>query len=109
MGGAKAPEKKAAAPGKRKKKSAVREHTIDPIVPEASDTRPQSLLTDWDIHLFNEGTHHKLWEKLGPCRCTNIQFKRKYNSCNCSGTATNRYIKFSCGLLHVILSKPEIV
>ncbi|HWW60186.1 MAG TPA: 1,4-alpha-glucan branching protein GlgB [Thermoanaerobaculia bacterium] len=26
---------------------------------------PQSLLSDWDVHLFNEGTHHKLWEKLG--------------------------------------------
>jgi 1,4-alpha-glucan branching enzyme len=24
-----------------------------------------SLLTDLDIHLFNEGRHHKLWEKLG--------------------------------------------
>jgi len=22
-------------------------------------------LSDWDYHLFNEGSHHKLWEKLG--------------------------------------------
>ncbi len=65
--GPKAPRKRAP-----RKKNAVAEvletvgeHTIDPIVPEANDTRPQSLLTDWDIHLFNEGTHHKLWEKLG--------------------------------------------
>ncbi|HEX6178096.1 MAG TPA: 1,4-alpha-glucan branching protein GlgB [Thermoanaerobaculia bacterium] len=26
---------------------------------------PQSLLTDWDLYLFNEGSHHRLWEKLG--------------------------------------------
>lgn len=24
-----------------------------------------SLLSDWDLHLFNEGTHLNLWEKLG--------------------------------------------
>ncbi|HKS23402.1 MAG TPA: 1,4-alpha-glucan branching protein GlgB [Thermoanaerobaculia bacterium] len=24
-----------------------------------------SLLSDWDYHLFNEGSHHRLWEKLG--------------------------------------------
>jgi 1,4-alpha-glucan branching enzyme len=51
---------------------AIRDHTIDQIEPEAesqpaarSDTRPDTLLSDWDIHLFNEGTHLKLWEKLG--------------------------------------------
>src|SRR5262245_35111524 len=27
-----------------------------------------SLLSDWDLHLFNEGTHHRLWEKLGAHR-----------------------------------------
>ncbi len=43
---------------------AIHEHTIDQIETVADD-RPESLLTDWDIHLFNEGTHHKLWEKLG--------------------------------------------
>jgi 1,4-alpha-glucan branching enzyme len=26
---------------------------------------PASLLSDWDYHLFNEGSHHRLWEKLG--------------------------------------------
>jgi 1,4-alpha-glucan branching enzyme len=26
---------------------------------------PVSLLSDWDTHLFNEGSHHRLWEKLG--------------------------------------------
>ncbi|HEY0159841.1 MAG TPA: 1,4-alpha-glucan branching protein GlgB [Thermoanaerobaculia bacterium] len=31
----------------------------------AAPQTPESLLSDWDIHLFNEGTHHKLWEKLG--------------------------------------------
>ncbi len=48
---------------------ASREHTLDQIhtqiEPEANGTRPSSLLSDWDLHLFNEGTHHKLWEKLG--------------------------------------------
>ena len=44
---------------------AIREHTIDQIAPVAQVTRPESLLSDWDLHLFNEGTHHKLWEKLG--------------------------------------------
>jgi 1,4-alpha-glucan branching enzyme len=43
---------------------AIHDHTIDQIEP-IPDTRPESLLTDGDIHLFNEGTHHKLWEKLG--------------------------------------------
>ena len=44
---------------------AIRDHTTDQIQPEGSTTRPESLLSDWDLHLFNEGTHHKLWEKLG--------------------------------------------
>src|SRR6185436_12311019 len=26
---------------------------------------PKSLLSEWDYHLFNEGSHHRLWEKLG--------------------------------------------
>ncbi|MEO6259740.1 MAG: hypothetical protein ABIP63_05290, partial [Thermoanaerobaculia bacterium] len=24
-----------------------------------------TLLSDWDYHLFNEGSHQRLWEKLG--------------------------------------------
>src|SRR5204862_6238922 len=31
----------------------------------AEPARPTSLLSDWDYHLFNEGSHHRLWEKLG--------------------------------------------
>jgi len=27
--------------------------------------RPDTLFSDWDLHLFNEGTHLRLWEKLG--------------------------------------------
>ena len=27
--------------------------------------RPNTLFSDWDLHLFNEGTHLRLWEKLG--------------------------------------------
>src|SRR2546423_12340727 len=33
--------------------------------PETVNRQPSSLLSDWDYHLFNEGSHHKLWEKLG--------------------------------------------
>jgi 1,4-alpha-glucan branching enzyme len=32
-------------------------------VPQEHDT--QSLLSDWDYHLFNEGSHTRLWQKLG--------------------------------------------
>jgi len=35
---------------------------------EAESVAPaqnHSLLSDWDLHLFNEGTHLNLWEKLG--------------------------------------------
>src|ERR1700716_1739295 len=27
--------------------------------------QPTTLLSDWDYHLFNEGSHHRLWDKLG--------------------------------------------
>jgi 1,4-alpha-glucan branching enzyme len=30
-----------------------------------ADVVPATLLSDWDYHLFNEGSHHRLWEKLG--------------------------------------------
>jgi 1,4-alpha-glucan branching enzyme len=46
-----------------RQRSMTIEHTIDQIAPIPD--RPESLLSDWDLHLFNEGTHHKLWEKLG--------------------------------------------
>ena len=37
------------------------------IVPRVSIAvdAPATLLSDWDYHLFNEGSHHRLWEKLG--------------------------------------------
>src|SRR6185436_16792730 len=39
---------------------------VVPSVPiEVHPSNPSSLLSDWDFHLFNEGTHHRLWEKLG--------------------------------------------
>jgi 1,4-alpha-glucan branching enzyme len=28
-------------------------------------TDEPATVTDWDLHLFNEGSHHKLWDKLG--------------------------------------------
>ncbi len=43
---------------------AIRSHTIDQIEP-VTEAPPDSLLSDWDLHLFNEGTHTRLWEKLG--------------------------------------------
>jgi 1,4-alpha-glucan branching enzyme len=44
--------------------AAIAEHKIDQIAPVVVD-ESSSLLTDWDLHLFNEGTHSKLWQKLG--------------------------------------------
>src|SRR5439155_19416654 len=37
------------------------------VVPSVTiTTEPATtLLSDWDYHLFNEGSHHKLWEKFG--------------------------------------------
>jgi len=35
------------------------------VHPETAVSNPRSLLSDWDFHLFNEGTHHRLWDKLG--------------------------------------------
>jgi 1,4-alpha-glucan branching enzyme len=49
----------------------IPEGTIEVSVagpPSAVSREPSavsSLLSDWDLHLFNEGTHRKLWEKLG--------------------------------------------
>src|SRR5258706_13027918 len=43
--------------------ASLRDHRLDQIAPVADETH--SLLSDWDLHLFNEGTHRKLWEKLG--------------------------------------------
>ncbi|HEX7193058.1 MAG TPA: 1,4-alpha-glucan branching protein GlgB, partial [Thermoanaerobaculia bacterium] len=47
----------------------IPEGTIEASVagpPSAVSRQPSaSLLSDWDLHLFNEGTHRKLWEKLG--------------------------------------------
>src|SRR5262249_4896961 len=35
------------------------------IATEDVEAEPRSMLSDWDYHLFNEGSHHRLWEKLG--------------------------------------------
>ncbi|HET7705703.1 MAG TPA: 1,4-alpha-glucan branching protein GlgB [Thermoanaerobaculia bacterium] len=43
--------------------SALREHTIDQVQPSVE--KGDSILSDWDLYLFNEGSHHNLWEKLG--------------------------------------------
>lgn len=42
---------------------ASRDHRIEQIQPQSQE--PVSLLGDQDLYLFNEGSHHKLWEKLG--------------------------------------------
>ena len=36
-----------------------------PTKPTAGTTDPDSLLTDFDLYLFNEGTHVRVYEKLG--------------------------------------------
>src|SRR5438105_7864410 len=33
--------------------------------PTTENREPRTLLSDWDYHLFNEGSHHRLWDKLG--------------------------------------------
>src|SRR5216110_2830444 len=67
-------EATAAAPRKRTaraKKVAEEAQTVGAdIVPSVTievDLRADSnsLLSDWDYHLFNEGSHTRLWEKLG--------------------------------------------
>src|SRR5436190_24163655 len=35
------------------------------ISTEEVESEPRTVLSDWDYHLFNEGSHHRLWEKLG--------------------------------------------
>src|SRR5436190_10814389 len=35
------------------------------ISTEDVESEPRTVLSDWDYHLFNEGSHHRLWEKLG--------------------------------------------
>jgi len=45
--------------------AAVRDHKIDQIEPTTPGRAQESLLSDWDLHLFNEGTHLTLWQKLG--------------------------------------------
>jgi 1,4-alpha-glucan branching enzyme len=52
------------AAGAPLKKDIVLDHGVDQIEP-VIDRGSQSLLTDWDLHLFNEGTHLDLWKKLG--------------------------------------------
>ena len=44
----------------KKKKTPVQQAETQQV-----EAAPRSLLSDWDFHLFNEGTHHKLWQKLG--------------------------------------------
>jgi 1,4-alpha-glucan branching enzyme len=53
--------------GKRsatRRNAAIQAAGNDAAVPRA-DLTPETLLTDQDLHLFNEGTHTKLWKKLG--------------------------------------------
>ena len=38
---------------------------VVPSVSITTEETPATLLSDWDYHLFNEGSHHRLWDKLG--------------------------------------------
>jgi 1,4-alpha-glucan branching enzyme len=71
-----APPKKrktSTAPRKRKARAAevdVAQTVGADVVPSVPievgvHTDVSSLLSDWDYHLFNEGSHTRLWEKLG--------------------------------------------
>ncbi len=40
-------------------------HTSLTEEPTTENRQPTTLLSDWDYHLFNEGSHHRLWDKLG--------------------------------------------
>ncbi len=76
--------KRTAAPEKRQAGPRAKKVTISPdsavapevaLEPVASSTielqgGERSLLSDWDYHLFNEGSHTRLWEKLGAHRVT---------------------------------------
>src|ERR1043165_5390995 len=50
----------APVPRKTRKRDTI---VAPPSVREEQNSH--ALLTDWDFHLFNEGTHLKLWKKLG--------------------------------------------
>ncbi len=40
--------------------------TVEEIQPATNHQPPTTtLLSDWDLYLFNEGSHNKLWQKLG--------------------------------------------
>src|SRR6266849_9743292 len=39
--------------------------TVEITTEPTTDDRQPTTLSDWDFHLFNEGSHHRLWEKLG--------------------------------------------
>jgi 1,4-alpha-glucan branching enzyme len=39
--------------------------TVQPMPASNNAATENSLLSDWDFHLFNEGSHLRLWEKLG--------------------------------------------
>src|SRR5262249_44187594 len=50
----------------RKQRTSGKTTAVRPPKPaQSSVLSPQSFLSDWDYHLFNEGSHHRLWEKLG--------------------------------------------
>ncbi len=68
--------KTTSAPRKRAERNRVAEEAqamgadIVPTVaittaPTTENRQRATLLSDWDYHLFNEGSHHRLWEKLG--------------------------------------------
>lgn len=51
-----------------REQSAAQPSTAESL--QRSRSNHESLLSDWDYHLFNEGSHQKLWEKLGAHRFT---------------------------------------
>ncbi|MFZ2492011.1 MAG: 1,4-alpha-glucan branching protein GlgB [Thermoanaerobaculia bacterium] len=45
--------------------ASIRDHRVDQIEPVVAELTDENSVGEWDLHLFNEGTHHKLWTKMG--------------------------------------------
>ena len=68
--------KTTSVPRKREKRNRIAEEaqamgadivpTVEITTATTTENRqPTTFLSDWDYHLFNEGSHHRLWEKFG--------------------------------------------
>ena len=73
-------------PIKQKSEPRRSEASVQRKNPSAQTDQAASTLTDVDLHLFNEGSHYKLYEKLGahPARRSGVEgasFRRLGTRC----------------------------